>query len=155
MNLERGNVSGVRGARSPSVLRDATVRVLSREGGAPAGSAKGDCVVPVLLEVSLDDGGGSLLVEVDRADLPGGLVLASPKPGEAAAKAARTLAESLERLEPVLRTVKDRLAASAPEAFEVKFGVKLAGETGIILAKGTAEVNFEITMKWGGRDPEA
>lgn len=100
----------------------------------------------VLLEVPLADGQGSLMVEVDRADVPGELILASP--GEAAAKAGRSLAESLERLEPVLRTVKDKLAASAPEAFEVKFGVKLGGETGIILAKGTTEVNFEITMKW-------
>jgi hypothetical protein len=55
----------------------------------------------------------------------------------------------------VLRTIKNRLAASAPEAFEVKFGVKLGGETGIILAKGTAEVNFEITMSWSRRDAEA
>ena len=102
----------------------------------------------VLLEVPLEDGAGTLLVEADRADIPGGLVLASPQPGEAAAKAGRTLAESLERLEPVLSTVKDKLAASAPEAFEVKFGVKLGGESGIILAKGTAEVNLEITMKW-------
>src|SRR3954469_1392891 len=98
----------------------------------------------VLLEVPTEDGAGSLLLEADKPDIPGGLVLAS-SPGEAAAKAGRSLAESLERLEPVLRTVKDKLAASAPEAFEVKFGVKLGGETGIILAKGTAEVNFEIT----------
>src|SRR4051794_6871637 len=97
----------------------------------------------VLLEVPLEDGQGSLLVEADQGDIPGGLVLAS-QPGEAAAKATQTLAESLERLEPVLRTVKNKLVGSAPEAF----GVKLGGETGIILAKGTAEVNLEITMKW-------
>jgi hypothetical protein len=32
------------------------------------------------------------------------------------------------------------LAASAPQRLEVEFGVKLGGETGIILTKGTAEV---------------
>jgi hypothetical protein len=40
------------------------------------------------------------------------------------------------------------LVASKPDNFEVEFGVKLGGETGIILAKGTAEVNLKITLKW-------
>ena len=34
------------------------------------------------------------------------------------------------------------------EELTVEFGVKLGGETGIILAKGTAEVNLKITMTW-------
>src|SRR6185312_14605046 len=55
---------------------------------------------------------------------------------------------SLEQLEPILRTVKDKLIAAAPEHFTVEFGVKLGGETGIILTKGTAEVNLKITMTW-------
>jgi hypothetical protein len=51
-----------------------------------------------------------------------------------------------------LRTLKDKLVASAPEHFTVEFGVKLGGETGVILAKGTAEVNLKITMTWD-REP--
>lgn len=102
----------------------------------------------VLLEVPLGDGDQLLLVEADVRDIAGGVVLAAPNPGEAAAKAAETLAQSLKRLEPLLRTVKERLVASGPETFEVEFGIKLGGETGIILAKGTAEVNFTITMTW-------
>src|SRR4051812_14804494 len=132
-------------------VNGATLPTPSQEADASGGTSEGDYVA-VLLEVPLEDSAGLLLVEADRADIPGGLVLAAPQPGEAAAKAGKSLAESLERLEPVLRTVKDKLAASAPEAFEVKFGVKLGGETGIILAKGTAEVNFEITMKWNRGD---
>jgi hypothetical protein len=103
--------------------------------------------VAVLLEVPVGDG-TVLLVEADRADIPPGLTLASPNPGEAAAKAVRTLSESLERLEPMLRTIKDRLVASSPDHFSVEFGVKLGGETGVILAKGTAEVNLKVTMTW-------
>jgi hypothetical protein len=53
----------------------------------------------------------------------------------------------------VLRTVKDKLIASAPEHFTVEFGVKLGGETGVIVAKGTAEVNLKITMTWD-REPQ-
>lgn len=44
--------------------------------------------------------------------------------------------------------IKEKLAATTPEHFTVEFGVKLGGESGIILAKGTAEVNFKITMIW-------
>jgi hypothetical protein len=104
----------------------------------------------VLLEVPLEDADGAamVLVEADRADIAGGLTLAAPEPGEAAARATRTLAESLQQLEPVLRTIKDTLVASAPEHFSVEFGVKLGGQTGIIVAKGTAEVNLKITMTW-------
>jgi hypothetical protein len=89
------------------------------------------------------------MVEADRGDIPGGLTLATPEPGQAAARAARSLSASLEQLEPLLRTVKDKLVAAAPEHFTVEFGVKLGGETGIIVAKGTAEVNLKITMTWG------
>ena len=108
----------------------------------------------VLMQVPLDDaeGGGAVLVEADRDDIPGGLTLASPQPGQAAARAAQSLSASLEQLEPVLRTVKDKLVATAPEHFTVEFGVKLGGETGMIVAKGTAEVNLKITMTWD-REP--
>jgi len=114
-----------------------------------AGELGGDDVT-ILVQVPVEEaeGGGVILVESDRADIPGGLTLASPEPGQAAAKAARSLSASLDQLEPVLRTVKDKLVASAPEHFTVEFGVKLGGETGIILAKGTAEVNLKITMTW-------
>lgn len=105
----------------------------------------------VLLQVPLDDteGGGSVLVESDPDDIPSGLTLAAaPEPGQAAARATRTLSASLEQLEPVLRTVKDKLVAAAPEHFTVEFGVKLGGEYGMILAKGTAEVNLKVIMTW-------
>jgi Trypsin-co-occurring domain 1 len=106
--------------------------------------------VAVLVQVQVEDveGGTVVLVESDRDEIPGGLILAAPEPGQAAARAARSLSASLEQLEPVLRTVKDKLVASAPEHVTVEFGVKLGGETGIILAKGTAEVNLKITMTW-------
>ncbi len=108
----------------------------------------------VLLQVPLEDreGGAVVLVEADRSDIEGGPALAAPEPGRAAARATRSLSASLEQLEPVLRTVKDKLVAAAPEHFTVEFGVKLGGETGIIVAKGTAEVNLKITMTWD-REP--
>jgi hypothetical protein len=110
--------------------------------------------MPVLVQVPLEDGGDGafVLVEADSDDIPGGLALASPEPGQAAARAGRSLAASLEQLESVLRVVKEKLVASAPQHFTVEFGVKLGGETGVIIAKGTAEVNLKITMAWDRKD---
>lgn len=103
----------------------------------------------VLLQVPVEgDDNGSLLVEVDRSDLSSELKLAAPQPGRAIAMATESLSESLQRLEPMLRTIKETLVAAAPDEFAVEFGIKLGGETGIILAKGTAEVNLKITMTW-------
>ena len=114
----------------------------------------------MLIEVPVGDmtdqvvaGTTVVLVEADRADIPAGLVLAAPQPGEAAAKAARSLAASLDELQPVLRIIREKLVEAAPEQLSVEFGVKLGGETGIIVAKGTAEVNLKITMTWDRTRP--
>ncbi len=101
----------------------------------------------VLLRVPLENG-GSVLVEADRTDVGEALTLATPIAGRAAAEATYTLASSLDELKPLLSTIKEKLAAIGPNDFTVEFGVKMGGETGIILAKGTAEVNLKITMCW-------
>jgi hypothetical protein len=100
----------------------------------------------VLIEVPLDEG-GTLLVEADRADIPG-VTLAAPDPGKAVAIASRSLASSLDQIEPVVRALRSKLENAAPDNLAVEFGIKLGGETGVILAKGTAEVNLKITMSW-------
>ena len=46
----------------------------------------------------------------------------------------------------MLTTLKEKLKTASPDHFTVEFGVTIGGETGIILAKGTAEVTFKITM---------
>jgi WD40 repeat protein len=99
------------------------------------------------MEVPLEDG-AVLLVEVDPEDVPGGVKLAPAEQGAAAAKSAQSLSKSLEQLNPVLRTVKEHLVASMPEHYTAEFGVKFGGETGIVLAKGTAEANMKITLTW-------
>jgi Trypsin-co-occurring domain 1 len=110
-----------------------------------------DVSVSVLIKVPLDEGNGFILVEADRADIAAdeGLTLAAPEPGKAVATVSQSLGESLERIEPVVRAVKDKLQAAGSENVTVEFGIKLGGETGVILAKGTAEVNMKVTMSWG------
>ena len=89
-----------------------------------------------------------LVVEVDRSEVPDDLVLAS-EPGKVAAKAQVTLEEALAKLKPSLQKVVQLLKEMSPDQTVVEFGLKLGGETGAIIAKGTAEVNFTVTMSWG------
>lgn len=90
-----------------------------------------------------------LVVEVDRGEVSEDLVLASPEPGEIAARAQVTLEEALARLKPSLQKVTGLLRELSPDQTVVEFGLKVGGETGVIIAKGTAEVNFKVTMSWG------
>jgi Trypsin-co-occurring domain 1 len=102
----------------------------------------------LLMEVPLEDTEQVLLVEVDPTDIGGDLVLATAEPGKVAAKATRTLEDSLDALQPALRSTLNRLRSIGPEEIAVEFGLKFGGESGIILAKGTAEVNLTVSMTW-------
>jgi hypothetical protein len=102
-----------------------------------------------LLGMPVDPASDELLVfEVDRSEVPEDLVLASPEPGQVVAKAHVSLDEALARLKPSLRKVMDVLKDLGPDEAEVEFGLKVGGETGMVIAKGTAEVNFVIRMSW-------
>lgn len=102
-----------------------------------------------LLGLPVDPASDELLVfEVDRNEIPDDLVLASPEPGQVVAKADVTLDQALARLKPSLRKVMDVLKDLGPNEAEVEFGLKIGGETGVVIAKGTAEVNFAIRMSW-------
>jgi hypothetical protein len=90
----------------------------------------------------------TLVVEVDRNEIPEDLVLAS-EPGKVIVRAQVTLEQALARLKPSLEKVVGLLKELSPDHTVVEFGLKLGGETGAIIAKGTAEVNFKVTVSWG------
>ena len=100
-----------------------------------------------LLNVPMESG-GVITVEVDQLDLPGDLALASPDPGRAIARLGTSFEHGLDMLNPVLDAIANRLKAARPDEFSVEFGVKIGGDAGIFIARGTAEVNFLVTMKW-------
>jgi hypothetical protein len=102
----------------------------------------------ILAEVPLGDDDHSILVEVDPRETCGELVLASVEPGKAATKLSKNLEESLETIKPALKSIQECLRSVAPDELTIDFGLKFGGETGIILAKGTAEVNLKVSMKW-------
>jgi hypothetical protein len=94
------------------------------------------------------EAGGRLVVQLNDGDLPGNLELAARGPGTIVNYARESLEDALDSLQPVMRAVRERLSAMSPNETTVKFGLVLGGETGIIVAKGTAEVHFTVTLSW-------
>jgi hypothetical protein len=108
-------------------------------------------VETILLSVPLtaDDDGTNLVAEVDLVDL-GGTELVADDGGGRLAKAGTTLSEAFEKLEPALEMIVSRLrhATRHPDEITVDFGLKVGGETGLVFAKGTAEANLSVSVKW-------
>lgn len=94
------------------------------------------------------DGGGSLLVQASQAELPQELELAALRPGEIAAKAKESLEHAFEQVKPGLEAVVGSLRAMAPHEIEVEFGIVLSAESGVVLAKGSADVHFSVKLSW-------
>ncbi len=89
-----------------------------------------------------------LLFEVDRSDVSDDLVLASNEGGLVADRARVTLEMAMERLKPSLSKIGDALRDMAPDEAHIEFGLKVGGETGIIISKGSIDVNFMIRLCW-------
>lgn len=101
----------------------------------------------------MGDGADVVVFEVEHDEVPGDLVLASSEPGRIAARGLTTLEDALARAKPSLIKVVEGLREIASDETTAEFGLKLGGETGVIIAKGTAEVNFKVTMSWKSGKP--
>lgn len=102
--------------------------------------------MPTLVELPVEN--GSVIVEVDEADVPSELTLASTQPGETAARLGTTLEQALEKLYPTIAALTNRLQQAGPEDIEIEFSLKVGGETGLIVAKGSVEANFTVKLSW-------
>jgi hypothetical protein len=100
------------------------------------------------------DGADVVVFEVEHSEVPEDLVLASIEPDKIADRALTTLEDALAGVKPSLTKVVEVLREIAQEQTTVEFGLKLGGETGVIIAKGAAEVNFKVTMSWNSGKPE-
>lgn len=98
-----------------------------------------------LLEVPVGDG-SPVLIEVTDPDLDD-LVPAS-RAGAIVGRARTTLESALAELQPTIQALTEWAMASAPDEFGVEFGLKLGGQTNMIIASGTAEVNFVVKLTW-------
>lgn len=102
-----------------------------------------------LLGLALETGSDDTVVfEVDRAEVADDLVLASGEAGKVVHRAQVTLEEALEKLKPALNKVVDLLKDMSPDETSVELGLKIGGESGLVIAKGTAEVNFIVRLSW-------
>ena len=87
-------------------------------------------------------------MRLDRNEVSDDLVLSSAAPGNVADRASVTLEEALSKLKPSLHKILRLLKELSPNEGVVEFGLKIGGETGVIIARGTGEVNFAIRMSW-------
>lgn len=101
-----------------------------------------------LARVPVGDG-EYIVAEVDRVDLADSdVVLATSELSKAIPQLPGKLEAGLRSLRPAITELFEALKGSGPESIGLEFGLKVGGETGVILAKGTAEVNFKVVVEW-------
>jgi Trypsin-co-occurring domain 1 len=91
-----------------------------------------------------------LRVQGPDEEIPLGLVPAANQPaaGPLIAKADETVQAALDDLTPAVTATTGRLRALAADELTVEFGIVLGVEGGVIIAKGSAEVHFTVTLTW-------
>ncbi|MGW6982315.1 CU044_2847 family protein [Streptomyces sp. NPDC054932] len=100
-----------------------------------------------LLTIPLDDQDDGVAVFEVSGDLNGSdLELAAG--GNLATRTRVTLQEALDQVKPTLTRVSEMVRELGPQEAEIEFGLKMGGETGVVIAKGTAEVNFAVRLVW-------
>jgi Trypsin-co-occurring domain 1 len=103
-----------------------------------------------LLKFSLEDGTPFYFEVESPPTSPGSQPISSP--AEKVTLAAKeSLDDALVVVAPVARKIVNRLRSGLTEdadEVEVKFGLKLSSQAGVVFAAAGAEVNFEVTMKW-------
>ncbi|WP_080038960.1 CU044_2847 family protein [[Actinomadura] parvosata] len=100
-----------------------------------------------LLSVSVETDKEAVIVfEVDRDLMGEDLDLAA---GDGTvARARKSLDRALQGIKPALVQVIDTLRETSPDEVEIEFGLKVGGESTVVIAKGTSEVNFAIRALW-------
>ncbi|WP_371650789.1 MULTISPECIES: CU044_2847 family protein [unclassified Streptomyces] len=85
--------------------------------------------------------------EIGEDETGGDLELAAGGAGTVA-RARVSLAEAMDQVRPALSRVVETVRGLGPDEVEIEFGLKAGGESGVIIAKGTAEVNFAVRLVW-------
>jgi hypothetical protein len=104
--------------------------------------------VNYLLQMPVDaEDGETLVFEVSSEQITDDLVL-SADPEKSVVRAQLSLSQAINKVEPGLKSLVRLLRRLSAEEVEIEFGLKIGGETGIIISKGMAEVNFSVRMTW-------
>jgi hypothetical protein len=97
------------------------------------------------------EAGGTLIVQAaDSTDLD-----LAGAPEEEVRRVGKTLERSLDDVRPALATVLDKLGGSGAKEITVEFGLVLGVEAGVVVAKGSTEVHFTVTLSWSRPEPPA
>jgi len=115
-------------------------------------------VSDILLSIPVDDRGDDwLVVEGDITDQEEGVQLAAAGQGVRARITSFTVASAMRSVMPAIETVLGRIRESrlAPDEVALEFGLKVGGEHGVILTKGTATANIKLTVTWRSPDRQA
>jgi hypothetical protein len=110
-----------------------------------------------IVEFPVEAGGVLLVQAVDGLDGGGELDLVPAAPGvrDVVEKATETLESALGKVTPALGTITERLRKLSPDEVEVEFGFVLSAEHGVIIAKASGEIHFNVTLTWKGNGGEA
>ncbi len=93
------------------------------------------------------DGGKPIIVEIE--DVTPGLVPAADS-GQVVAKSRQGFEQAMETIGPVAEKLVTRLSemAKAPDQIGVEFGLKLGFAAGAVIASGSTEANFKVSLTW-------
>jgi hypothetical protein len=72
-------------------------------------------------------------------------------PGEVSGRVKEAVGPAVDAAKVVLDKVKE----AGPDEIELKFGLKVSGGANWLIAKATAESNFEVTLTWSRRNRKA
>lgn len=94
------------------------------------------------------EGGDSILIEVDEPPAPTDDRIGISD--DVARKAKQSFESVIAKIKPVADTIVQKVKSlnEPADEVEVKFGLKMSGELGAVVASGKADVNYEITLKW-------
>jgi hypothetical protein len=98
-----------------------------------------------IVEFPVEAGG---VLRVQAAGLDQTLLPAGPSAGRAVTRATDTLEGAMRAVTPALDAVTGALRKLSPDEVTVEFGILLEAETGVVVAKGSAEVHFTVTLAW-------
>ncbi|MEU4303555.1 CU044_2847 family protein [Kitasatospora aureofaciens] len=111
--------------------------------------------VKYLVELPVEgEAGLGQLVRVEVEPAGEGLIQVS-RPGQVAARAARSLGEMLAGIRPVAESFVEGLGgmAQAPEEISLEFGLSMSAEADLVISTTTAQANFKVSLTW--RPPSA
>lgn len=103
-----------------------------------------------LVQFTLEDDKGTILVEVDAPEQGGTTKRVSTKSAKTVKMATQSFETALDKVKPTANAVVSKLRdlTIEPDELGVEFGLKFSAESDLILASAGVEANFKVTLTW-------